>query len=264
MQRVIHVHSVKLPEIRPVQWSQPLQWLKAGWRDLTHSHLISLGYGAAFALGFSLLTIMLLNTKWYDSVMSLASGFVFVGPILAIGFFEISRRIERGEDFGLFTIIHAWQRNSGQILAMGLILMLMLLGWIRLTTLAYALTFEAAVPTWGAFIDSLLTLDGLLFLGTFIVTGFIVVAVVFAFTAVSLPMLLDRPEMDAISAVLISYELVRENMGPMFLWAAIIAALIGIALMTFYIGLILILPLLGHATWHAYRETIGKFEEQAD
>lgn len=260
MQRVIHVHSVKLPQIRPVQWSQPWQWLRAGWRDLMRSHGISLGYGAAFALGFALLTLMLLNTRWYDSVMSLASGFVFAGPILAIGFFEISRRLERGEAFDLFAILHAWRRNSGQILAMGLILMLILLGWIRLSTLWYALTFDTAVAGWGAFIDTLLTRDGLLFLAAFFATGFVAVAVVFAFTAVSLPMLLDRPELDAISACLISYELVRENLGPMFLWAAIIAALSALALLTFYIGLIVILPWLGHATWHAYRDTIGEYE----
>ena len=261
--RIIHVKSVELPEIKEISKTQPFSWLAAGWRDFTRSPMLSLGFGALVALAFYGCTLLAMATDWYDVVISLASGFVLLGPFLAVGLYEISRLIEKGESIDMLKVLFAWRRNTRQILAMGLMLMLIMLAWIRLVTLAYPVMLReggpVALSSLSSFLDTLTSVEGWAFLAMFFASGLIVAALVFSFTVVALPMLLDHPEKDAISALLISYEAVRENMMPMFIWAVIIALLTAVGIATMYIGMFVIFPILGHASWHAYRQTIGSW-----
>jgi uncharacterized membrane protein len=259
MQHAIHVKSVPLPEIRVVHSDQPLRWLADGWRDMHRSPDFSIGYGIVVALTFAVLTIVMLQTAWYDSVMSLAAGFVFIGPILAVGLYEISRRAENKESLTLTGVLGSWRRNGGQLMAMGVMLMLILLGWMRLSLLLFAVLFDTVAVGWGPFVSALFTTaEGGLFLLAFFGTGLVTAAIVFALTVVAVPLLLDRPETDAISAMLISYEAVRQNLAPMILWAVIIGIVTTAGMLTFYLGMAVVFPLLGHASWHAYRDIIGR------
>ncbi len=259
MQHITHITSIPLPEIRRLRISQPWHWLRAGWQDLWHEPSISLGYGAVCALFFATITLMLMRTQRYDMVLALAAGFVFIGPLLAVGLYEKSRRLEAGEPLNMLKIVGAWRRNGSQIRGIGLILMLILIGWVALTNLLFAFLFQVAPPTGEQFFNTLLlTNQGLPYLLAFGLIGLVAVSVVFAFTFVAVQLLLHDPKRDAVSAVLISYEAVRENMRVTVWWAILIALLTLLGVSTYYFAMFVIFPLLGHASWHAYRDTIDE------
>lgn len=257
MQHVAYIAPGKQVTIHEVEMDRPWMWVVEGWRDLQTSPLVSLLHGGVIALFFAGITFLLLNTRWFDSALSLAAGFIFIGPVVAVNLYAISRCIEQQKPINARNAFLAWRENSTQIMAFGVILMLILVAWMRLTTLWFAIFFETPVSSWSLFISSLFSLEGLPFLAVFIGSGLIVSIIVFAFSAFSVPMLLDRKDMDAVNALLISYDAVRSNWKSMTLWALLISVFTGIGLFTFYLGLIVTLPLIGHATWHAYRETIS-------
>jgi uncharacterized membrane protein len=263
MQHTIHhVKSTAIPEIRELSKSQPFSWLAAGWHDFTRSPMLSLGFGALVALAFHGLTLLTLFTDLYDVAILLALGFVLIGPFLGVGLYEISRLSEKGEPIDMLKVIFAWRRNPREIMLMGLTLALIVVTWISVVRLEYPILFMGQVvsmSSFSAFLDALTTLQGWTFLAVFFGTGLVFVALVFSFTVVALPMLLDQPKTDAISALLISYEAVRDNMVPMFIWATIIVLLTAVGIATLFLGMFIIFPLLGHASWHAYRQTIGSW-----
>ncbi|MEW5755611.1 MAG: DUF2189 domain-containing protein [Pseudomonadota bacterium] len=259
MQHTTHITSIPLPEIRTLGIQQPLQWLRAAWREMWREPAISLAYGAVCGLAFAVLTLVLMRAQRYDVALALAAGFVFIGPLLAVGLFEKSRRIEAGEPLHLFKILTAWRRNPSQIRGVGLILMLIMIGWIALSNLLFAFLFKVAPPTGEQFFNTLfMTNQGLPYLLAFGLIGLVAVCVAFAFVFCSIQLLLHDPELDAISAVLISYEAVRQNLMVTAWWALLIVLLTFVGVATFYLGMFVIFPLLGHASWHAYRDTIAQ------
>lgn len=236
---------------------QPWKWLGAGWHDLNHKPLISMSYGLAVVVIFAVATLLLIQTQRYDFALALAAGFVFVGPILAVNLYAISRRIEQRKPIVARRILREWKKNGGQVMAFGILLMLILIGWMCLALLSYATLFHAPIATQSGFFATLFSTEGLPFLSVFFISGLILTIITFAFSAIAVPLLHDQEEMDAINAALISFDAVRTNWRAMALWAVIIAALTGFGLLTFYLGLLVILPWLGHATWHAYRDMLG-------
>lgn len=244
--------------LRRVTLDHPWRWLAAGWLDMCFEPAVSYLYGAVFtAIGLGLwLGLDAVGQVWL--VLPLALGFTLVGPAAAVGLYEVSRRLQRGEPVRLADALTAHRRNAGQIALVGLFLLVALLAWVRLAMLEFMLFFGSAPPSLDGLLGSILSDQGapLLLLGA--VSGGALGLAVFAMTAIAIPLLLDRPECDAMTALLASLDAVRLNPRPMLLWAGLIGffTLVGVGLL--FIGLVVMLPLLGHATWHAYDDLVER------
>lgn len=232
----------------------PLGWLAAGWRDLWTQPGPSLAYGAGIFL-VSVVLIWLMFAAGRDYILFPAlAGFLVIGPLLAMGLYEKSRRIEAGKPTTLRRMLLVKARSGAQIFFAGAMLCMLLLLWNRAAVLIYALFFGVRpFPGLDNTVQILLTTPlgwGMLVTGTLI--GGLFAAFAFAISAFSIPMLLHE-RTDAATAMAKSMALVWNNLRPMIAWGAIVLALFALSVATFLIGLIVVFPLVGHATWHVYR-----------
>lgn len=246
-----------LPATRTIDFDSPWRWLALGWQDIWRSPEVSLVYGALFAgLGCLLTYGMVRLGAWYV-ILPLASGFMLLGPALAVGLYEVSRRHAAGEPVTLGSALGAWRRNPGALFAVGLVLMLAFLLWIRIATLLFALVYgsiEFRIDTF--FTDYFFSQSTIGFLAAGTVIGAALATAVFSVSAISFPMIVDR-RTSATEAVLTSIGAVWRNWRPFTLWAGLVVIFCVAGLVAFYVGLVITLPLIGHASYHAYREVVG-------
>ncbi len=244
-------------QIRAITLNHPWSWLAEGWEDISTVPTVSYLWGAVFAaMGFILLFGLDLVDMDY-LILPLALGFVLVGPIAAVAFYETSRRLGRGQAVGMGQAFAGLKRNGGQIALVGLFLLLALFAWIRLASLEFMLFYGNEPPALDNLYNALLmSPQSVPFLALGLVTGAGLGAVVFAMTAVAVPMLIDHSDCDAMTAMLTSLEAVRQNWRPMMLWAALIGTLTLFGTAMLFVGLVVVMPLLGHASWHAYRDLV--------
>ena len=253
-----HFHP-KLPPVRRLELDRPWAWLAAGWQDMWRAPGVSLAYGALFSLISFAITAGLFYLGLEYLLLPLVAGFMLIGPMLAVGLYETSRRLETGAPVSLTSALFVATRSPLRLAMLGVALMALLLIWIRAATLLLALflgttqfpPLAEAVPT------LLLTPQGIALLVVGTVAGAILAAAVFAISVVSVPLLMER-DVDFLSAIFTSIQAVLRNPKPMLLWAWLVALLTACGLVTLYLGLIVTFPLVGHATWHAYRETVGQ------
>jgi uncharacterized membrane protein len=245
--------------VRRLEIDRPWAWLAAGWRDLARAPGVSLTYGAIFTAASFLITAGVFLVGLEYLLLPLAAGFMLVGPMLAVGLYETSRRLETGEPVSLASALFVATRSPMRLAFLGITLMALLLVWMRAATLLLALFLgpTAFPPLAEAVPTLLLTADGVALLVVGTLCGAVLAALVFAISVVSVPLLMER-DIDFASAVFTSLLAVARNPKPMLIWAWLVALLAGIGLATCYLGLIVTFPLLGHATWHAYRETVGR------
>ncbi len=241
-------------ELIALSWSAPPRWLRFGWRDLTAHPGISLFYGLAFwCMALILGAVFRFKPEF---TMTIASGCLLVGPFLAMGLYEVSRRRELGLPAGFVSSMTCWK---GHLRSMGLmvgVLIVLELLWGRASLVVIAVFFNTGMPSSVGVMQAVFNPENLDFVLAYTLVGGIFAALVFALTVVSIPMILDR-DTDAITAAIGSMELVVTQPGVMLLWAALIVALVALALLLpFALGLVLVGPLLGHATWHAYRGSV--------
>jgi len=231
-----------------------LSWLGAGWRDLWRNPAPSLLYGfAVFAV--SLIIVWGLFRLGLDYILFPAlAGFMVMGPLLAIGLYQKSRAIEQSEPISLSRMIFVKAASGGQVWYTGAILSLLMLVWMRAAVIIYALFF--GLRPFPGLHDVSAMLFGtpvgwaMLLVGT--VVGGLFAAFSFAISAFAIPMLLDE-RVDAFTAMGTSISMVWNNLPVMLAWGAIVLALFLIAVATGLLGLIVVFPLLGHATWHSYK-----------
>jgi len=231
---------------RELSLDAPLRWLACGWWDFRQAP------GPSLILGL-LLTLLSAVITWgtwaYGTLalyLGLATGFVFVGPVLAIGFYTISRQLESGKPVRLGTCLREGWRRLRELLVVGAVLLVVLLVWARAASMVYIFFPSETGGGW----ESLLP-----FLGIGSSVGALFASIVFSASAVSLPMLVDR-KADSITAVITSVNAVLRNKGPMLVWGSLIVALVIVGFATALLGFVVSLPVIGHASWHAYRETV--------
>ena len=261
MSEPVAVFQAPHPRIRQVPVDRPWVWLAAGWRDLAAMPRLSLACGLIPVVA-GWLTIVLLG--WLDLpylVLPLGAGFFFVGPFLAVGLYEMSRRREAKLLVDNKSIFFAWRRNPDQLALMGALLLLFHLVWMRLAQLLFAL-FEWRTSSWDRFADIAWSSSrSLPFLAVGTACGAALAAVAFAIGAFSIPYLLDRRGSNLFEAVAISVAAVRLNLRPMLLWAMLIVGMAAAGMLSGLLGLAIAVPLAGHATWHAYRDIVIFAEE---
>lgn len=245
-----------LPKPGDVGFDHPWRWLSAGLNDMRRSPAVSFSYGALFAVMGCLLTYGLYRLDAWYIILPLASGFMLLGPMLAVGLYEVSRRHAVGEPVTLGIALTAWRRNPGAVFATGFVLMLVFLLWIRIATLLFALFYGSGEFHADTFIsESFFTSSTIWFLVTGIIVGAVLATIVFSIGAVAFPMIIDR-QTSATIAVLSSVRTVLHNWRPLILWAGLISLFSVGGLVVVYVGLIVTLPLIGHASFHAYRDLV--------
>ncbi len=242
--------------INTVSTTEPWHWLAAGWNDLRQSRWVGVTYGLIFVvLGYAV-TVGLYQLGYYYLVWPMSAGFVLVAPVFAVGIYELSRRMEAGEPATFKCLQTAWQRAPGRILGFGLAMSFFLILWLRTAALIYVINFPYGMLTLQNLLNTtFFSADGLTFLAVGTVIGAAFAIFAFLISAVSLPMMLGE-KADFLPALLTSIFAVARNPRAMLVWAAIIVVVTAAGMATAFVGLALTLPLIGHATWHAYRALV--------
>ncbi len=242
------------PQVRSINAARPLVWLSRGWADMSVAWQASLGHGALVA-GFGLALLLAAAEATY-LVPTLIGGFLLVAPFVAIVHYGLSRQIEAGETPDSTAAWAAVRHNPGSIALYGLMLALALITWERVAAIVFALFVCAGVPDLRNLAgDVLFSGRHLGLLAAFLSAGAVLAAVVFALSVVTVPLLLER-DLDLITAALTSLQCCLRNPLPMLCWAVLIGCLTAWGFAMAMLGLIVIFPLLGHASWHAYRDLI--------
>ncbi|MBP9058740.1 MAG: DUF2189 domain-containing protein [Rhodoferax sp.] len=237
-------------EIVSLSWSEPFRWLALGWRDLMAEKGIGLFYGVCFFLMALVLGAVLRGKPEY--AISIASGCLLVGPFLAMGLYEVSRRREMGMAPELGLSLTCWDSHLPSMSMLVLVLMVLELLWGRASLVVFAVFFNTGMPSTTGVIEVIFNPQNWEFLVVYLLVGGVFAGLVYATSVVSIPMILDR-DTDAISAAITSLQVVIENTFVMLLWGALLTALVAVALIPYGIGMLVVGPWLGHASWHAYR-----------
>ena len=243
-----------LPEVRRVDSSYPWRWLLLGWQDLMSHPVASLSYGVFYAfLGY--LVLAFAHDRAYLFIVAV-SGFFFVGPIAAAGLYELSRRRQAGERCGLLASIRGLKRCIRPLGFYCAILAVMFILWERLSVILFQMFYQGSMPTLTDVVHDFIVSDlHSTSAITYLVIGGSLAALVFILSAVSVPMIVDRG-VDVLTAMMTSVRAVGSNLGPGLLWAAIIVGATVLGFVTFMFGVVVLFPLIGHASWHAYRDLV--------
>lgn len=242
------------------RFRDPFHWLRLGGRDLLAAKGIGLFYGLSFWLMALVLGAVFRSHPEY--AMSIASGCLLIGPFLALGLYEVSRRRALGMEPELGASLTCWDAHMGSMGMLVLVLMVLELLWGRASLVVFAVFFNTGMPSTTGVIQAIFNLDNWEFLAVYLVVGGVFAGLVYSIAAVSLPMILDR-DTDAISAAITSLQVVFGNPGVMLLWGALITTLVLVALVPWGLGLLVVGPWLGHASWHAYRGSVIWLDDPA-
>ncbi|MCW8880912.1 MAG: DUF2189 domain-containing protein [Sedimenticola sp.] len=242
--------------INRITLDHPWQWIASGWRDIKAAPLLSLSYGLLFVLSSFLLSGLFSAMGMLFFVPALTAGFFLVSPLLAMGLYETSRTLGNKKTPLFLDTLFVWKRAPFNLLVMGLVLMMGFLIWMLLANVVFALFFFGITPDFSNALNVLfLSGDSPAFMGAGLLVGSIIALIVFSISVVSVPMIIDR-NTDAMEAIVISTRCVLENPRPLLLWAALIVMFVGMGLFTFFLGLMVFMPLIGHASWHAYKDLV--------
>lgn len=245
-----------LVHINKVDLMAPFGWLAHGLSDLKKAKIPSLVYGLTFAVIGLLLVFLASKTPIWSAAFTTA--FLLTGPFLAIGLYDLSRQIEVGDKPCLLDSIKIIKANLINLGIFATVLGFLLMIWLRIAALIAGVffnDFEIITQGWAVLFSSGgRSIEFILFFTFF---GFFIAQVAFSISVVSIPMLLHR-KVDVITAIITSLRVVMKNPLPMLVWAAIIVVLIALGMAFAFIGLMVTLPIVGHASWHAYRELVSR------
>lgn len=232
--------------------SAPVDWLKRGLADFLCCPKTGLFYGLCFFLMGHALWAVFNSAPAY--VLALSAGFLLMGPFLCLGLYHSSREIEMGRRPSLGQSLLIWRPTKGAMGIFAGVLLILEMIWGRASLIVFAVTFNT-MPSAENTLSQLISLENLGFLATYAVVGAFFAGLIFVTSAISIPMIMDR-QVDAVSAGLTSIRACFQNPGAMFVWGMLITVLIGLSMLPFFLGLLIVGPVIGHATWHAYRAIV--------
>jgi len=241
------------PEIATLTFADIRAALLLGWRDFRAAPQFGLFFSAVYVLGGFLM--VLLSAGHVTWVLATSLGFPLAAPFAAVGLYEVSRRLEQGRALDWYRVLGVvWDERKRQVPWMGAIIVFYFLFWTFFAHMLFALIMGVSEMR-STSLEALLTPEGLTLIAVELAVGAVAAFVLFALTVVSLPLVLDK-EVDFMTAMLLSFETVTRNLAVMLAWAAVIAAISLAGLLPAFLGLMVALPLLGHATWHMYRRAL--------
>ena len=242
-----------LPMVRQVPLARPLTWLHQGWRDMHACFGPSLLHGLIVALGG--LTIVTLALHAWTLLPGALTGFLLVGPILCTGLYELSRQHAAGQPPRLAHVIDAWRRGTRPLVALGVLLFAAATAWVLVSALLFMVFVAEPLDTPLRLLRYAVAGQGGWLFFLWLLAGGLGAALVFALTVVSAPLLLDR-RVALRTALLASVRAVGDNPAPMALWALLIMLATAVSMATLMIGFVFAVPVIGHASWHAYRDVL--------
>ena len=243
-----------LLNLKPVSAQDPIRWLKLGWGDFAACPAIGLFYGACFAIMGAALIWAFMSQPAY--LLALAGGFLLLGPFLCLGLYDVSRRLERGETPSLIASLSAWRGNLGATAIFCAVLLVLEMLWSRSALVIFAVAFNK-VPGIDSTMAMLIHPSNFGFMLTYLIVGALFSTLIFASTVVAMPMLLDRTT-DSITAAITSFRACLTYPRVMALWALIIAITITLSMLPLLAGILIAAPVIGHASWHAYRGIVER------
>lgn len=241
------------PPLNTLSLADPWRWLAAGWQDFLQAPAIGLFFGLCFMLmGIAVLQVFA-HAPIYT--LALCAGFLLAGPFLCLGLYQVSRRLALGQTPSLIDALTAWRRRLSQIAIFGAVLLILEMIWGRAALIVFAVSFTGMPDFAGAPLQ-LLAPENLGFIVAYLGVGALFAGLIFGVSVIAMPMLLDR-DTDAVSAGLASLKLSLTQPLVMLLWGAIISALVLLAMLPAFLGLLVVGPVLGHASWHAYKAALA-------
>jgi uncharacterized membrane protein len=244
-----------IPEIQAVGMQDIRASLSAGMADFRRAPAFGILFSAVYVLGGLVLYMVLTaaGQSWW--LVPLALGFPLLAPFLAVGLYDVSRRLERGEPLDWNAVLGVVIRQKDrQIPSMAVVIMVFFMFWVFVAHTVYALFFGLSAYE-GSLIAKFTSPTGLMMLAIGSAVGGAMALVLFSLMVISLPLLLDK-ELDFVTAMITSFGAVSKSPSVMLTWAAIIAASIFVAMLPVFLGLFIVLPVLGHASWHLYRRVL--------
>ena len=258
-----------LPEVRAIALDQPLQWLVLGWKDMARSPLLSMGHGLLMALWGALLTWLAHDQFWL--LAGSVSGFLVIAPVLATSLYAMSRAMERGEAVDLALLVNTWTQwqlklrqqpdSYWSLIRFGLLLALAATGWVLTSSALITLLAPVPIHTPMDFVRHVVLANDNYLFELWLTLGGLMAAPMFASSVVSMPLLLDR-RVSVLQAVLTSWKAVLTHPVQMALWAFLIMGFSLLGIFSLFMGLVFVVPMLGHASWHAYRDLVDTSELQ--
>ena len=235
-------------------WNEPFRWLGLGWRDFASHPVISFLYGLPFWCMALVLEAVFHAEPEY--AMSVVSGGLLIAPFVAMGLYDLSRRREKFQRFNPLGSLTCWKKHLRSMGMLTGILLVIAMLWGRASLIITALFFDTVMPSDFDVMEAALDAQNWEFVIAYVAVAGASVALLFTLCVVSVPMILDR-DTDAITAAIASAEVVGNNTGVMVLWAALIVVLVAVSVwLPFFAGLAVAAPVLGHASWHAYRSVV--------
>lgn len=258
-----------LPPVLPIVLDQPLQWLALGFKDFSKSPWLSTLHGLILAVWGVLITWLAHDRFWL--LAGSLSGFLVIAPVLATSLYAMSRAMERGEKVDFQLLVHTWSQwqlrlrhqpdSYWSLIRFGLLLALAATGWVITSSALITLLAPAPIHTPMDFIRHVVLNKHHFLFELWLGLGGLMAAPVFASSVISMPLLLDR-KVSVLQAVLTSWKTVLTHPLPMVFWAFLIMGFSLLGIFSMFLGLILIVPMLGHGSWHAYRQLIDASDLQ--
>jgi uncharacterized membrane protein len=214
---------------------------------------LSLLYGFLFAGATAGVYLLIMNVPWY--AIAYLTGLVVLGPFMASGLYAASRDMESGHPPSINNSLRLLIKRVSHLALFSVMLSLVMAAWVRLSALLFAVKFNTLNPTIEAYTSLLSSTEGWITLSYFAAVGLLLMSSVFVISAIAIPMILDKG-VDFITAMQTSYRAVVNNPGAMLIWALVIVAMTAVGLATAFIGLAVMFPILGYATWHSYRSLV--------
>jgi uncharacterized membrane protein len=234
-----------------VPWYAPIRWLGRAAGDFWAYPIPCVAYGLCFATMGLLLGVVFRSSP--SLMLTLMAGFLLIGPFLAMGLYEVARCRARGLPCSLASTALVWRGKRSDLAILGVALGVILAVWARASMVVLAISLPRSIPNTGALLSAFMQGKHLEVLVAWTAVGAVFALLVYIFTVIAIPMMLDQGS-DAITAMLASARAVSRHPLPMTLWAALIVGLTIVGFASLFLGLVVTIPWIGLASWHAYQE----------